>query len=219
MLVYSILYIGVQYTVYWCTVYCILVYSILYIGVQYTVYWCTVYCILVYSIVYIGVQYSVYRLTALLFWLISWWFWQNRRKLNVKRKLNLNAGLSVCTAEDTPYVVKAVVLKLTSSQFRDNFTVILLLLPGTVFILHCTVRYRTVLMWQTVTLHCTVRYRTVLMWQIDWDTALYCAVPYCVDVTDCDTALYCVVPYCVNVTDGLGHCTVLYGTVLCWCDR
>ena len=43
-------------------------------------------------------------------------------------------------------------------------------------------------------------------------TALYCAVPYCVDVTDCDTALYCAVPYCVDVTDCdiALHCAVPY---------
>ena len=42
---YSIPYIGVQYTVYWCTVYRILVYRIPCIRVQYTVYWCTLCCI------------------------------------------------------------------------------------------------------------------------------------------------------------------------------
>ena len=134
---YSILHIGVQYTAYWCTIFCLMLYSILYIGVQYTAYCCTVYCVLVYSILHICVQYTAYwctlycissHCTALLAYFLV--------------VLTKSKGIKC----KTDFKLKAVFLKLMSSQFRYNFTVILLLPSGTVYKLHSTARYLTVLM-------------------------------------------------------------------------
>ena len=59
-LVFSLQYIGVQFTVHWCSVYSTLVFSLQYIDVQLTVYWCSVYSTLVFSLQYIGVQFTVH---------------------------------------------------------------------------------------------------------------------------------------------------------------
>ena len=156
IMVYSILYIGVQYTIYCCIVYCILVYSILPIGVQYTAYWCTVYCVLVYSILHIGVQYTAYWCTI---YCIS----------------------SHCTAVLAYFLV---VLK-NSKEIKSKTDFKFKCWASRLYSRRRTLRGESCCLTANVI---TVQrhfhsYIAITVWH-SLHTALYCAVPYCLDVTD-----------------------------------